>query len=87
MIFPVLAKTNAENEDADANSANAQPTSGTFFLRTKDISGGGMKLISKTPFMQNSILELTFEIPGHGEVIINAKLCGFTNRKTMLIFI
>jgi c-di-GMP-binding flagellar brake protein YcgR len=43
-------------------------------LKTKDISGGGLRLISKTPLAERSVMGLTFEISGYGEIMIDARV-------------
>lgn len=44
------------------------------FLKTKDISGGGIKIISKKPYLLDTIVDVALDIPGYGEVTALAKV-------------
>lgn len=45
-----------------------------FFLKTKDISAGGFKIISRVPFETDALVLLTFEIPLYGEITVSARV-------------
>ncbi|MDR1701288.1 MAG: PilZ domain-containing protein [Sporomusaceae bacterium] len=64
--LPVAVKAK-DTENPDENHP-------VTFFRTKDISGGGLKLISKMALAQGAVFELTFNIPEYGEIMVDAKV-------------
>lgn len=53
---------------------NKQDLGKLFAMRTKDISAGGFKVISKVPFASDTLANLTFDIPHYGEITASSRV-------------